>query len=113
MRQREPNLYEGMFIINAALTDDARAKAFEKIVDGLKRAGAEIVKMHDQGKRRLAYEIQSQKEGHYFVLYFRLAGQAVKEMWQEWRLNENLLRFMTLRNDKVLEEIKFAELPEL
>ncbi len=105
-------LYEGMYVFNAMLNDEARTKTFEKIKDAIVARGGEIVKIHDQGRRRLAYEIKKQREGYYYLLYFRLPTQAVKELWNEYHLNEHLLRFLTLRTDVVLDELVFKQLPE-
>lgn len=110
--QKHENLYEGMYVLNAHISDDSRNSAFEKIKNGIINRGGEIVKIHDQGRRRLAYEISRQKEGYYYLLYFRLPTDCVKDLWQEYHLNDTLLRFVTLRTDKVLDELKFKQLPE-
>lgn len=112
MADSKQHLYEGMYIVSALLNDDARNKTFDKIKEGITRRGGEVLKIHDQGKRRLAYEIQSQKEGHYYLVYFNAPAASVKEMWQELRLNENLIRFCTLRAARVMDELKFKQLPE-
>lgn len=111
-QQQQIELYEGMYVLNAHLSDDTRHKNFEKIKDAIINRGGEIVKIHDQGRRRLAYEIGKQKEGYYYLMYFRLPTHSVKDLWQEYHLNETILRFMTLRTDAVLEELKFKQLPE-
>lgn len=112
MSNTKPNLYEGMYVISAKLSDEARNKVLEKIKNGITSRGGEILKIHDQGRRRLAYEIQSQKEGYYFVFYFNLVPAAINELWQEYHLNEDLLRFITLRVEKVMEKIEFKQLIE-
>lgn len=105
-------LYEGMYVLNAHLSDDVRNKTFEKIKDAIINRGGEIVKIHDQGRRRLAYEIEKQREGYYYLMYFNLPADSVSDLWQEYHLNEGILRFMTMRTDTVLEELKFKQLPE-
>lgn len=112
MTQEKQNLYEGMYIISATLSDDARHKALDKIQKGITERGGEILKIHDQGRRRLAYQIDGHREGHYFLLYFNVIPSAILEMWQEYHLNEDLVRFMTLRTDKVMEKIEFKVLEE-
>jgi small subunit ribosomal protein S6 len=107
------NLYEGMYIISAKLSDDARHKALEKIQKGITERGGEILKVHDQGRRRLAFEIEGHKEGHYFLLYFNLPTSAVDELWQDYHLHEDLIRFITLRTEKVLEKIEFKSIEVL
>ncbi len=112
MSKDTPNLYEGMYIISATLSDDARNKALERIQNGITQRGGEINKVHDFQRRRLAYEINGHKEGHYFVLYFTIKPSAVTELWQEYHLNEDLVRFITFRTENVMEEIKFKPLVE-
>ena len=51
MKQNNPNLYEGMYIFSAQLTDDARNKAFDKVKDGISSRGGEIQKIHEQTVR--------------------------------------------------------------
>lgn len=112
MSHKNKNLYEGMYIISATLSDDARHKALDRIQKGVTERGGEILKIHDQGRRRLAYEIDGHREGHYFVIYFTVLPEAVNELWQEYHLNEDLVRFVTLRTDKVMEKIEFKPLLE-
>lgn len=112
MKEQKQNLYEGMYVISATLSDDARNKALDKIQTGIKQRQGEIVKIHDQGRRRLAYDIEGHREGHYYVLYFNLKPSAIAELWSEYHLNEDLVRFLTLRTDNVMEKIEFKPLEE-
>lgn len=112
MSEQKQNLYEGMYVISATLSDDARNKALQKIQTGITQRGGEIVKLHDQGRRRLAYEIDGHREGHYYIVYFNLRTSGVAELWQEYHLNEDLIRFITLRADKVMDKIEFKSLEE-
>jgi small subunit ribosomal protein S6 len=112
MTQNRQNLYEGMYVIKATLSDDARNKALDKIKNGITSHQGEVVKIHDQGRRRLAYEIDGLREGHYYILYFNVVPEAISELWQEYHLNEDLIRFITLRAEKVMEKIEFKVLEE-
>lgn len=112
MKEQSPKLYEGMYILSAHLTEDARNKAFEKIKKAILEKGGEILKIHDQGKRRLAYTVAQNREGYYYLMYFTVNPNAISELWHEYHLNENLIRFITLRTDEVLDELKFKQLPE-
>ena len=112
MEEPKPNLYEGMYVISAALSEDARKKALDKICMGITSRGGEIVKIHDQGRRRLAYQIERHREGNYFVIYFNLKPAGVAELWQDYHLNEDLVRFITLRTDDVMNKIEFKVLEE-
>ena len=112
MKQTVQNLYEGMYVVSATLSDDARKKALEKIQNGITGRGGEIVKIHDQGRRRLAYDIEGHREGYYYLLYFNAPASAIAELWQEYHLNEDLIRFITLRAENVMEKIEFKSLEE-
>lgn len=112
MSQNRQNLYEGMYVISATLSDDARHKALDRIQAGITNHGGEIKKIHEQGRRRLAYEIEGHREGYYYVIYFTAPTPAISELWQEYHLNEDLIRFITLRANKVMEKIEFKPLVE-
>ena len=110
MKNKRLRLYEGMYVLNAALSEDARKKALAKITDSIVEKGGEIRKMHDLGKRRLAYEIQKKKEGYYYLVYFTAESSCISELWQEYHLHEDLLRFLTLKADEVKESLEFKPL---
>jgi len=110
MKNQTPKLYEGMYILSAQLSEDAKAKAFEKIKVGITEKQGKILKVHDQGKRKLAYAIGSHNDGHYYLMYFEIPPSVMEDLWGEYRLNEDLIRFMTIRTDKVLEKIEFKQL---
>jgi small subunit ribosomal protein S6 len=112
MKESKEYLYEGMYVLSAHLSDEARQKAFEKIKEQITSRGGKIIKVHDRGRKRLAYEINRHREGCYYLVYFELKPEFINELWQEYRHNENLIRFLMLRTEKVLEEIKFKQLPE-
>ena len=109
MKKTRKRLYEGMYIISATLSEDARAKALEKITKSIEEKQGEIHKIHEMGKMKLAYEIQNKKEGFYFLIYFSVDSSQIKEIWSEYHLNEDLLRFFTMRCDEVKQELKFKK----
>ncbi|ADI38183.1 30S ribosomal protein S6 [Waddlia chondrophila 2032/99] len=112
MGENKQNLYEGMYIISATLSEDARSKALERVQNEITSRGGEIHKVHEQGKKRMAYEIDGHREGHYYVIYFSVSPAAISEVWNEYHLHEDLVRFITLRTEKVLEKIEFKALAE-
>ena len=112
MVKQRTHLYEGMYILSATLSDDARQKALEKINTGITARGGEIHKMFDQGRKKLAYEINGRREGHYFLLYFSTPTKNLPDMWKEYHLNEDLVRFQTLRTPVVPEKIEFKPLAQ-
>jgi small subunit ribosomal protein S6 len=112
MKHESENLYEGMYVIAANISEDAKRVAADKIKAMIVERGGNIVKEHDMGRRRLAYELRGQREGNYLLLYFNLKPSIMKELWKEWRLMQDLLRFLTLRTDSVMEKLEFKQLAE-
>lgn len=101
-----------MYILSPTLSEDARKKAFERIQSGIVSRGGKVERIHDQGRKKLAYEIRGSREGYYFLLYFTVPTGKLGELWREYQLNEDLLRFMTLKATEVIENLEFKKLPE-
>lgn len=112
MSQNRQHLYEGMYVVSARLSDEARERVLEKIQNGIKSRGGQIEKIHEQGRKRLAYEIAGHREGYYYIIYFTLRTSGIEELWDEYHLNEDLVRFITLHTDKVMDKIEFKPLVE-
>ena len=106
------NLYEGMFILSATLSEEARGKALERVLAEITSRNGEVQKIHEQGRSKLAYEIEGHREGYYYVVYFSVNPAAIGDMRREYHLNEDLIRFMMLRTDKIMESIEFKALAE-
>lgn len=107
MKKLKYQLYEGMYVLSATLSDDSRKLALAKIIDGITEKGGEIKKLHDLGRKRLAYSIQKKREGHYYLLYFTAPTAAMADLWREYKLHEDLLRFITLQTNEVKEKLEF------
>ncbi|ANG65888.1 30S ribosomal protein S6 [Chlamydia gallinacea] len=112
MKEKATRLYEGAYVFSVTLSEEARRKALEKVTSGIINYGGEILKIHDQGRKKLAYTIRGAREGYYYFIYFSVIPEAIAELWKEYHLNEDLLRFMTLKADSVQEVLEFASLPE-
>lgn len=113
MPKSKQHLYEGMYILSATLSEDARKKAIEKITSSIEHHAGQVHKLFEQGRKKLAYEINGRKEGFYYVLYFSAGSTSMPELWREYQLNEDLIRFMTLRAESVPEKIEFKVLEKM
>jgi small subunit ribosomal protein S6 len=110
MTKLKKSLYEGMYIVNAMLSEDSRKKALDKILHGIQELGGEVHKVHEMGRKKLAYAIAKKREGYYYLIYFTVPTAAIAELWKGYHLHEDLLRFMTLRCDEVKETLTFKPL---
>ncbi|MFY7843061.1 MAG: 30S ribosomal protein S6 [Rhabdochlamydiaceae bacterium] len=112
MTKPRKQLYEGMFILSATLSEEARQKALDKITFGITERSGEVNKIHDLGRKKLAYDINGKREGYYYVIYFEAPSHIISDLWRDYHLNEDLIRFVTLTAEKVLEKIEFKPLPQ-
>ena len=87
--------YETLVILNAGLTDEESAALLTQLGETIKGLGAEVTKVENWGKRRLAYDINKQREGTYAVLEISAEPAMVKEFERQLKLNENVLRFLS------------------
>jgi small subunit ribosomal protein S6 len=84
-------------IVDPRPTDEEVAALLVQLGEQLKTLGAEVAKVDNWGKRRLAYDIRKQREGTYAVFEVSAEPSMVKEFERQVRLNENVLRFVSTR----------------
>ncbi|PHO10756.1 30S ribosomal protein S6 [Malaciobacter canalis] len=95
--------YETMFIIKPTLTDEETVAEIEKVKANIEKNGGEIVSCDDMGSRQLAYEIEKNKRGYYFVIYFKSPASAILELERTYRINEQILRFLFIKYENKKE----------
>lgn len=95
--------YETVFIarqdVSAKQVEDY-TKAFTKIVND---NGGKVKKTESWGLRNLAYKIKKNKKGHYVLIHSDAPVAAIAEMERNIKLNEDILRHMTVRIDEFPE----------
>jgi small subunit ribosomal protein S6 len=96
--------FETTFVVQPEISDEACTDLCGRLDAILEGKGARRVMLDDWGKRKLAYEIQRFQKGHYFVLYYLDKGTVVSELERMLRLEESVLRFLTVRaKDRVAD----------
>lgn len=89
--------FETTFILQPEITDEGVQSVCARLDQILERSGAVRLLYDDDGKRRLAYEIKHFQKGHYLTLHYFDTGKAVSEVERALRLDESVLRFLTVR----------------
>jgi small subunit ribosomal protein S6 len=89
--------YEVLVIVDPRPTDEEVAALLTQLGEQLKTLGAEVTKVDNWGKRRLAYDIRKQREGTYAVFDVSAEPFMVKEFERQVGLNENVLRYVSTR----------------
>lgn len=95
--------YETMFIVKPTLTEEETQAQIETVKATITKNGGEIVACDDMGSRPLAYEIEKQKRGYYFVAYFKGEPAGLAEIERNYRINENIIRFIFIKYENKKE----------
>ncbi|MBW4470081.1 MAG: 30S ribosomal protein S6 [Stenomitos rutilans HA7619-LM2] len=91
--------YETMYILRPDLGEEAVEQAIEKYQTLLRENGADVLETQHRGKRRLAYEIQKHREGIYIQINYQCDGSQVAALERSMRLSEEVLRFLTIKQE--------------
>ena len=96
----EKRIYETVFVLNPDLSEEEVAAGVQSTIELLETRGSEIIRTEPGGKRRLAYPIEKQRYGFYSLIHFRGTSEALTELERMYRLNDKVLRYLTVRFDK-------------
>ncbi len=88
--------YESMIILKPQYTQDEAVKQNDSVVAVITDNGGELIKTDTWGKRQLAYPIEKQTEGYYFINYFRADSESLKAIQRLYNISESVLRFIII-----------------
>ncbi|HTZ78737.1 MAG TPA: 30S ribosomal protein S6 [Stellaceae bacterium] len=91
------SFYETVFIAR----QDISAAQVEALADGFTQViqdnGGKVANREYWGLRNISYRIKKNRKGHYVLLNIEAAGPAISEMERTMRINEDVLRYLTVR----------------
>jgi len=93
------NKYEAMYIISPTI-DEEQVKALVEKFNELISEHGEIEKVEEWGRKKLAYEVQDQKEGYYVLVYFTANPEFPAELERIFKINEDILKYLILNREK-------------
>ena len=96
-------VYETVFLTRQDLTEKQVNEITEKYSDVIKKDGGKILKTEQWGLRTLAYKINKARKAHYTLVEFEAPGTAVIELERLLRLDEDVMRSLSLRLDEPTE----------
>lgn len=91
--------YEIMYIIRPNIEEEARTALMERFNNILTDNGAEVEKVDEKGKKRLAYEINDFRDGYYVVIKFKGDDKAINEFDRQAKFTDDIIRHMAVRED--------------
>jgi small subunit ribosomal protein S6 len=99
------SLYECVFIARNDVTQQQVDTVADNIATTLaEHGGGEVKKREYWGLRGLAYRVKKNRKGHYMLLGIDAPPAAMQEVERQLGLNEDVLRALTIRVEKIEEE---------
>jgi small subunit ribosomal protein S6 len=114
--EERSNVYEAMIIFDSNRYARERAGMPAEIEKMIQAGAGEVLVSRLWEERRLAYAINGQRKGTYWLIYFRGPSSMLTALNREWEINEGILRHLVLKVhphlvDVVLEHAKAGPAP--
>lgn len=93
------NVYEGMFILDSNRYARDPGGVSNQIAETIQKVGGTMLASRLWEERRLAYPINGQRKGTYWLTYFRLDSTKLSLLNREFQLNETVMRSLILKVD--------------
>ena len=92
--------YELMLVLRPDVADDKAQAVIDRTTRQIVAAGGQIVKVAPWGRRRLAYQIESFREGSYHIILFEAPPDALGELERTLQITEDVLRHLVTRDER-------------
>ena len=90
--------YETIFIVSSLLDEESTAAVVERFKTLIEQ-NAEIGEVDEWGKRRLAYEINDEREGHYVLINFESDTDFPAELDRIYKITDGIMRSIIICKD--------------
>ncbi len=89
--------YETIYIIRSTVPEDDINATITRTNEVIEKAGGSIVALDRWGLKKLAYLIKKENQGYYVFTEYAGTPEAVAELERLFRIDENILRYMTIK----------------
>lgn len=96
-------IYETVFMSRQDLTEGQVKDLTDKYAGVIKDQGGKVLKTEQWGLRTLAYKINKARKAHYTLVEFEAPGTAVIELERLMRIDEDVMRSLSLRLDEATD----------
>ena len=96
-------LYEHIYLARQDVSPQQVEELTNTLTEVLTQGGGKVTKNEYWGLKSLSYRIKKNRKAHYSLLNIDAPAPAVAEMERQMRINEDILRFMTIRVDELEE----------
>ena len=98
-------IYEELFIVKTGTPEEEIQALVEQLKGVIAVGGGTLDKTDVWGNRKLAYRVNKHLEGIYVLIVFTAASQTVRELERRLRVNDLIVKFITVRIDERLKKI--------
>lgn len=91
--------YESIFVVSTQLEEEKIREIIDK-VKSVVESSAQLEKIEEWGRKKLAYEIAKQKEGYYVLMHFTAQPDFPTELERIFKITEGVLRFLVVKRDE-------------
>ena len=95
--------YQLTYVISGVLSDDKTQQTIDEISDYIAGNGGNVEEVDQWGSQRLAYRIDGKRSGFYVRAYFEAPGELVPKLERQMQINDDILRYLTLRVDSKMQ----------
>ncbi len=103
MATQTMNPYEVMFLVSQQVASDFGGTV-EHLREQLSRAGAEVLALQKWDERRLAFEIDKQRRGVYFLAYIHAEPESIAGLERDCNISERIMRILVTRANHLSED---------
>ena len=94
------NKYELAVVVSSKVEEEVKTETIDKVKALIERFGGAVTNVDDQGKKKLAYEIQKMSEAYYYFIQFDAEPSAPAEIESRMRIMDNVLRYLIVANEQ-------------
>lgn len=100
--------YETTYILRPNLGEEQFSEIIERTNKIVKGDGGAIINLERWGSKKLAFEIKKEAFGHYVYFDYAAVGSTVQEMERIFRIDDRVLRFLTVKLADAIDEATIA-----
>ena len=105
--------YETTYILRPNLGESQFIEIIERTNDIIKNDGGAIIHLEQWGSKKLAYEIKKETLGYYIYFDYAAPGTTVHEMERIFRIDDRVLRYLTVKLEDSIDQETIAKETEL
>ena len=93
------NKYESVIIISPVVEEEGIKSLIKKFSDLINNDG-KVESVEEMGKKKLAYEVNKNKEGYYILFNFEAKPELIAELERNYRITDEVIKFIVVKKEE-------------